>query len=401
MQANKDIHNYAHTFERYKLKIEQDKKINVENKATLLEYAKSLRDFSPATGSKNIQVMHRVATMLPKPFKAATKKDIEVVVDSLRGNELTTWTLIKYQSILKKFYKWLYGLDEYPEVVKWIKPRRGKANGVPTNRLGLDDFEQLIQAARKPRDKFIIAALADLGCRISELGSMNLENVEDRGEYVLFQISESKTQVRSLPVKNCRPYLLDYLAVHPKAKQSSAPLLINGKGERMHYANIRKMILDTAAIAQISKPVNPHHFRRSTATLYGQCFRESELDTWFGWGTTKTSSIYVQFSGQQLLEAYNRFWESDKNTLRQITCKRCATLNAGVAQYCNKCYEPLLAKTVLSKQQAEAEKDKGLIEAALKDTEFGKSLINLLADFVEKRKLRKTCGGNQTNGFIK
>lgn len=386
MDNDKDIHNYAACVAAYVEKIRTDSALCKQNQQALLDYSKSLHGLATGTQSKNLQVMLRIAKLLGKPFKQATRKDIEGIVDNLRENgSLTNWTVQKYLICIKRFYRWLYGMKKhrFPKQVDWIEVRKARANGVPMNRLSLEDYKAMIQAAPTPKSKFIIAVLADSGARIGEIGSMNIENVEDRGDYLMLSISESKTQVRSIPVKNSRPYLLDYLKVHPKPVPGQ-PLLMDNKGNRMRYENIRAILIRAKRAAGISKPINPHHFRRSTATIYGQFFHENEIDAWFGWGTQKTSNIYVQFSGKQLLEAYSRFWESDKNILRQVVCPTCSKVNAGTMQYCEDCQQPLLQKTVLQAGQQKRDLLLETLTRAFNNPVEKKKVVEFLANLASE-----------------
>jgi len=55
-------------------------------------------------------------------FRDATKEDIKRFVDYLEDNNYTLSTQHTYKSIIKKFFKVVYGNNEYyPEAVKWIK----------------------------------------------------------------------------------------------------------------------------------------------------------------------------------------------------------------------------------------------------------------------------------------
>jgi len=76
--------------------------------------------------------------------------------------------------------------------------------------------------------------------------------------------------------------------------------------EQISYQYIRLKILDRArSKAGIDKPVNPHHFRHSRATVLANHFTEAQMCEWFGW--VPGSSVpgrYVHLSGRDIDRAY-------------------------------------------------------------------------------------------------
>jgi len=69
------------------------------------------------------------------------------------------------------FYKWLLGNDEeFPPVIKWLKPRlKNEKHKLPEELLTVEEVQLLANATTNPRDKALILILYESGCRIGEL----------------------------------------------------------------------------------------------------------------------------------------------------------------------------------------------------------------------------------------
>ena len=58
---------------------------------------------------------------MASPFEEATKDDIVELIAKIERRNYAEWTKHDYKVILRKFYKWLRGTDDYPPEVRWIK----------------------------------------------------------------------------------------------------------------------------------------------------------------------------------------------------------------------------------------------------------------------------------------
>ncbi len=126
-----------------------------------------------------------LAELLKREFKEATEVDLKHLMKGIHSHPTySAWTKVDYAIVLKRFYKWLLGNDkEYPAHVKWIsttlskRERRLPGEG---DLLTEEDIKKLIATARHPRDKALIAVLAESGCRVGEIMSLPLVAVLKR-----------------------------------------------------------------------------------------------------------------------------------------------------------------------------------------------------------------------------
>ncbi|MDO8648140.1 MAG: tyrosine-type recombinase/integrase [Candidatus Diapherotrites archaeon] len=363
-----DIHNYDAKLNFYMRKISEDTEISALTKSTLLEYRESLSGKATPTIWKNLQVMYAISKKLKKEFKDASKKDIDKLANEINSNDkLTPYTKQKYLICLKRFYRCIYGMPkgQYPIQVLALETTVSRSRQrLPEDLLEPFEVKKIISVAMNSRDRCFVSLLFDLGCRIGELASIDIKHIEDKEDYVLVTMPRGKNGPHKLPIINSRPYILEWLSKHPKLDGANSPLFIElgtrKAKDRMSYPAMRKMLMVLMRRSGLQKPVNPHHWRHSAATLYARHFSEKSLDEWFTWGSDKTNHKYIHMSGLKLLDEYLKFYNSSENVLRIIRCKSCSTINEGVLEYCKKCNSALLQKTIISGEEKEKKDEKAL-----------------------------------------
>ena len=174
-----DIHRYKRRFE---LVIKGIKKSDLPDttKRLLVEFS----DYCIAEGLvipttvKHLFGLQNVARWATKSLDKTNKKDIIKIVGKLERSKYSSEVKHAIKVSIKKFYKWLNGGEDYPEKVKWIKSSQKSKHKLPEELLTKEDIEKMINAAEHPRNKAMIAVLYDSGCRIGELLSLQIRNVE-------------------------------------------------------------------------------------------------------------------------------------------------------------------------------------------------------------------------------
>lgn len=119
-----------------------------------------------------------MVSVLKKPIKN----------QKIEKKDYTDWTKHDYKMILKRFFKWLRGFDDYPDEVKWIKVTvKRRKNLLPEELLTEEDVKKLIDSADYPRDKALVSLLYESGCRIIELNTLTIKHVsfDDYGAQIV------------------------------------------------------------------------------------------------------------------------------------------------------------------------------------------------------------------------
>lgn len=209
-----DIHNYKRRLERT---IENIKKSNIseENKATI----KRFHDICMSEGMSLSKMerylfdLSKFAIMLNKDLMQATKDEILGIVTGIEKREWSPHTKQSFKVMIKKFYKSVEGFENgvYPERVRAIKTNLKECNKKrPSDLLTETDVRRMIECAANLRDKTLIAILYESGCRIGEIGHLQIRDVVfDRYGAVLSV--NGKTGSRRVRIITSSPYLQEIL----------------------------------------------------------------------------------------------------------------------------------------------------------------------------------------------
>lgn len=387
-----DIHCYIQRLER-EIELLNASAISKENKELIRRFYSDnlVTGLSKPRLVKLMEVMRGLSRMLNKSFDAATIDDLKRVVVEIESREWSVWTKVSYRTILKKFYKWLRGKDEYPAEVKWIKTTV-KAKDIP--KLSQEDLiteyeiARALDACDHPRSKAFLGVLSESGCRISEIGTLRIRNVFFDKHGAILNV-HGKTGSRRIRIIRNSPYLATWLNVHPFKRNPDAPVWINVGARNHHdgmkYCGLAKLIRDAFKKAGIKKRCNPHLFRHSRASIMANHLTEFQMNQYFGWTQgSDMASTYVHLSGKEIdgaILAINGLKpkEETKPVAPKI-CSRCETVNTIESIYCTKCAGILDEKTAIDAQRKLLQQEEAntnvnnLMSALLKDADVQKLL---------------------------
>jgi len=307
-----------------------------------------------------------ISRLFKKDFTNANKEDIMKLVQRLNERELSEATKKDSRITIKRFYQWLRGIEEkgvYPDEVKWIPTTLKHDKHVfPEELLTEDEINKMINTSEHPRDKAIIATLADSGCRIGELLTLRLKHlVFDKYSAIL--TVNGKTGMRRIRVIGATPYLASWKDIHPDKDDPEAPLWVvrgttkeiakdkdklkNYKfnwGYSIGYRGVTKLLQKLAQKSEIKKRVNPHSFRHARATFLANKLTEAQLKELFGWTqSSDMAAVYVHMSGRDtdkaLLNVYGlaQDEEKEKSKFELRKCSRCSKQNPATATICEAC----------------------------------------------------------------
>jgi len=308
--------------------------------------------------------LKQIARMMGRAFINPTKKDMEKMVAEVNSRDYEEWTKYSYKTATKRFYKWLLGNDEeYPDCVKWIKLTVNGANKkLPKDLLTKDEIQALIKAAHNSRDAALVSLLADSGCRIGEILTLAIRDIEfDR--YGLVLHARGKTGERRVRViGDSISYVAAWLENHPAGNDRDSPLFVGvnlgARGKIMTYAQVRKVLEQLKKRAGIKKRIHPHLFRHTKATELATSVPEAPLEAHMGWvhGSRQTQ-VYVHLSGRDtdkvILKAHGIEVEEEKKEREHVrVCPRCNVTNASAFQFCRHCGLPLAIEVAIKMEDS-------------------------------------------------
>ena len=180
--------------------------------------------------------------------------------------------------------------------------------------LSADDVRKLLaqpdlQEPLGVRDQAMLELLYATGLRVSELITLQMQQINFQGNYLTVKGKGSK--VRAVPFGQwARQKLLDYVKgarLRLSKGRASAFVFINRSGRPLTRQGFWKLIRGHALTAGIEKRVTPHTLRHSFAThlLEGGADLRS-VQSMLGHADISTTQIYTHVNGARLKEVHRR-----------------------------------------------------------------------------------------------
>ncbi len=309
---------------------------------------------SKTTHLRNLKSIMRLRPEID--YLNLTEDDIQKVLIAIVKNYLNPKTVSNLKISLRK---WLQ-VSNQSNLLDKVKATSGKTNGkLPEDMLTQNKLEKLLSNCSHPRDAAIIALLYDSGCRIGELLSMKVRDVEfdDNGAIVTFP--EGKTGWRKNRVVYASAYLRQWIECHEYSQDKESPMFYSLRGKiidsnkrsvpenrelnRLTAEAVRRQLKIIAYKAGIKRRIHPHLFRHTRATELANHLTEQQLKKQFGW--TQSSNMaaqYVHLSDRDVDKAILKasgveISEDEQNMPTSVKCPRCRELNPPHAAYCLKC----------------------------------------------------------------
>lgn len=367
MEERRDIYKTSEQVDAIAKKIAGSKKINKFNKKKIAEFTQlcKARGLMPASIRKDLYSLYFIAKHTKKKFPDATKKDIIKLQSLIKSKKWSEETKKNHSIALKKFYKWLYGMEEkgqYPECVAWINTTiRKSRTKLPEDLITEDEIEQMLQVADNKRDKAFTLLLYETGARIGEILNVKVKHIVFQ-DNIGFVMLNGKTGMRRVTVIASVPILAQFLDIHPFKERPDEYLFMTKfnhmEGKRgyrqLTYAGARKILKTLAEKANIKKRIHPHLFRHSSATRAAKFLTEAQMKEYYGWTmSSDMPSIYVHMSARDTEDAIKRMNGINIEEKQQVkktivACRTCKQKNSPGSKFCNYCGSILSLETAVN-----------------------------------------------------
>ena len=286
------------SMERFESYLRVDKALS-EN--TILSYCRDVRQFS--------EWLERDRTA---QLNNATKEDISSYLQYLQGMGKSPSTVSRSAASLKRYYTFLMEKGksrQNPAAGIALEKHSRKLPSILTNH-EVDLFlSQPDQTDPKGiRDKAMLELLYASGIRVSELISLNLEDVNLS---VGFLVCRSGEKERVIPlykvaVRSIQEYLQ---SVRPilTADNGETALFVNVNGGRMSRQGFWKIVKSYQTKAGIQKDITPHTLRHSFAAhLLENGADIRDIQEMLGHADLSTTQIYTKVIRSHLKEIYDK-----------------------------------------------------------------------------------------------
>jgi integrase/recombinase XerD len=234
-------------------------------------------------------------------------------LSALRRQGLSPRSIARHIVTVRRFYGFLEteGVINENPVPRFHQVAGGRK--LPQT-LSADDVRKLLaqpdlQEPLGVRDQAMLELLYATGLRVSELITLQMQQINFQGNFLTVKGKGSK--VRAVPFgKWARQKLLDYVngtRLRLSKGRASAFVFINRSGRPLTRQGFWKLIRGHALTAGIEKRVTPHTLRHSFAThlLEGGADLRS-VQSMLGHADISTTQIYTHVNGARLKEVHRR-----------------------------------------------------------------------------------------------
>lgn len=224
-------------------------------------------------------------------------------------------TIARKITAIKTFYRYLYRekLVHHNPADNIKSPRKSKNLPKFLNKDEVEEiFNQInIDSVSGYRDRTILEVLYASGIRISELCSLNFENLNlEENEITVFGKGGKERIV--LINNRANNFLKKYIEeIRPQYSSEevveSSPVFINNKGYRLNQRSINRALSNIAKSLKLTKKISPHIFRHSFATkLLEKGADLRVVQELLGHASISNTQIYTHVSTERLKQAYNK-----------------------------------------------------------------------------------------------
>ncbi|MCJ7570587.1 MAG: tyrosine-type recombinase/integrase, partial [Candidatus Thermoplasmatota archaeon] len=225
-------------------------------------------DQNPETvATQKMQLSKFLYYLKGKDPKKLTTEDLTNFLEGYKHG-----TQVNLIIILKPFYRWLFNVEEnsdLPDFIKKLKRKNTKINETEYRErvVTAEEFDKMIECAPGPIYRAIIDTLYHFGVRISELLSMESQDVKYDGEITTITVRDSKSIPRDVDYKGRCEHLLKWAeTLQPNKNQKGKPMWTGKIKDQLRRQTVWCNIVATAKKAGITRQITNHDFRHTSVT---------------------------------------------------------------------------------------------------------------------------------------
>jgi len=245
------------------------------------------------------------------------KLERDAIVDyllTLRRRNYAEATVARKVAAIKSFFQYLQaeGTIRRNPAESLESPRVGRSLPKPLSVTEVDELLEQPLKRKTPeakRDRAMLELLYATGLRVTELVSLEIDDVNMSGPYVRCMGKGSKE--RTIPIhEQAAGAVADYLnegrAALVKNRKESA-LFVNRRGERLTRQGFWLILKQYAKQANIATPVTPHTLRHSFAThMLRGGMNLRHVQELLGHANISTTQVYTQIANEHVRQVYEK-----------------------------------------------------------------------------------------------
>ena len=203
--------------------------------------------------------------VIGKPYQDISPLDVKFYLAQYASTGVSSVTVNNERRFISAFFSWLAAEDYIPKnPVSAVK--NVKCEEIQKVNLTDDEVEHIRDCCHTKRDLAIVDFLISTGVRVSELVSLNRNDVDLVTGQVCIYAPKTKSYRIGYLSPRAKKHLADYLA----SRSDNSPALFLGYGSscpRISASRVEKILHKAAAESKIGKRVTVHTFRRYMASL--------------------------------------------------------------------------------------------------------------------------------------
>lgn len=277
--------------------LENDKKVSSN---TLQSYKRDLKQFEKYLENNQ------------KEYGKITSEEIKTYIEYMQEIGKKTSTISRGLASIRSFYQY-----EVKNQIIEKDPTEGiqspKIEKRIPNILTSKEVELLLEQPKNIdlkgiRDKAMLEVAYATGMRVTEMISVNIEDVDIERGYVT---CKNEKKERTIPLgkmslKALKEYITKARKIMIKDKEEKA-LFVNVNGQRLTRQGFWKIIKYYKEQAHIEKDITPHVLRHSFATHLLQNGADlKSIQTMLGHSDILSTQIYMQFQDETIKNVYKK-----------------------------------------------------------------------------------------------
>lgn len=244
------------------------------------------------------------------------QRDIRAYIAKLYFDKLSRATISRKISVLRSFFKFMYRQGEIKNnPAKYVSSSRIPIKLSPF--LSVDEVFGIIKSIKQSnkinelRDLAIIETFYSTGIRISELVSLNVEDIEFNEN--LMKVKGKGKKERIVPIgSKAIDSIKNYLIKKAELKKDSSflrygAIFENRFGLRISPRSVHRIVKKCSKVAGINKRITPHSLRHSYATHLLDAGADLRIiQELLGHSKLSTTQRYTHLNMNKLMEVYDK-----------------------------------------------------------------------------------------------
>jgi integrase/recombinase XerD len=261
--------------------------------------------------SRNTVMAYRRDLELYEEY-ARTSQNIPGFYEFMKQRQLSVRSQARVISSLRTYFKFLESHGKQAPQLRELKAPKVKV-GLPKV-LTPDEFKKLYEAcetdepARTARNRITLLLLYGLGCRVSELIGLSLQDYHETDQWLAVLGKGNKE--RAVPLtQHLNDELKAYVTVARPAlvRDKTSSILINDRGHRPSRVDIWRWLSAWSTKAGFAEPVSPHRFRHGCATALLEAGADlRSIQILLGHASIQTTQIYTTVTSRTLTETIDQ-----------------------------------------------------------------------------------------------